>query len=516
MSASNTKELAQCLAFAYFAENPNFNSPGHDIGFYELFDRKQTITNYKTKYLSKTFPIDKLKAEFVVTRSINTQTKKEQVSYHITAKKVYKVAKECVIKGLFGDRTLDQFYYLDQSDPFVLLVKDQTLANIKTALKLNYKIDALSSVDIMIVSKTAKKSIEQEFTNAFKDKDITFNSIFINKVDYGDMINKYVLSGDLYPVSLKLPTILAITPKIKLVSFKRKPLNKQLDIDPYAKLLSLILQNPNKTNQIISQCIEIDFDNFSTGDVLNWVFPVNFNYNKVIDPITKKALEDYHLRFNLFAQGKGAGWNGQFDKTTRKYKDIQWVGGVGVGTFETFAKKYSEYANVVSKVTKIRLDVFEKLIKPYKDINDLDKQKVIYVLRQQKVIYDKKDLDVINEFLSGLDTKISLYKQFKLNVIHTITKENKNYSSKERESYIDHHFVHAQISYFILMGGYRFRLYFKQRMFLTIFGLITKQSHKVFNKYDFISMKNIIDRQIKINDDTIVAQFSAAPHYIIS
>ena len=511
--ASDTKELAQCLAFAYFAENPNYNEPNHAINFYSLFDLRQSITSYKSKYLSNTFPIDLVKKEFLITQKIDTKTKRETISYHITAKKVYKVALECIKKNLFN-KPLNSFYFLDQNDAFVALLKKITLTNIKKALNLPYKIDALSTVDIMIVSKTEKKKIEAEFSNAFYDVKTTLNNILINKIDYADMINKYILLGDLYPISLKLPTVLSITPKIKLISLKRKPLHEQIDIDPYIKFLNIILQNPNKTNQIINQCIEIDFNKFSTGNVLNWWFPVNFNYHKVIDPKTKQKIEDYHLRFNLFAQGYGSGWNGQFDISTRKYKDTQWVGGISVDTFEYFARNYPEYSAVIKSLTKLRVEQFEKLITQYPNADKTEIKKVSTILNSDKIIYTATPVKTLSDFFSTLDE--NAFNQYKINVINAISKENKTYQHNKRQKYIDAHFVHAQISYFLLMGGFRFKLYFKQRMFLTIFGLITKQTHKVFNQYDYISMNNIIKKEIELNDEKIIAQFSASPHYIIS
>jgi len=64
------------------------------------------------------------------------------------------------------------------------------------------------------------------------------------------------------------------------------------EIDPFIKFLAAILDEPTKAKQMIDKVIEIDFDKFVTHELLNWVFPVNFNYNKLIDPVTKKPLEN--------------------------------------------------------------------------------------------------------------------------------------------------------------------------------------------------------------------------------
>lgn len=527
MAAANPKELAQCLAFAYFAENPNVNQIDHDINFYSLFSGKENVSKYKTKYLSKQFPIDKVKSEFKV---VSTKTGKP--SYHTTAKKVYNVALECINKGLFKYK-LQEYEFLDQNDPFVLFVKDECLHNIKNAFKLSYKIDALSAIDVYFVKRSSKAKILKEFTEKFSDPDLIIkNSLWGDgsNNDYTSITEKYMNSGELIPISLKLPLNISDKTQIKRIQFNTNK-DSSIEIDPYIKFLSAILNDPSKTRININKVIDIDFKNFSTGELLNWIFPVNFNYSKLIDPETNKPLANYNLRFNLFAQGYGAGWNGQFDISSKQHQSIQWVGGVGASTFESFAKNYAEYKQLVRKMSMHRLSVFkkysDKLEKQHKDI--FKQNKALYDAAKREISESKiiKTIEDQKDTLSFFDIfptennkndKLSTYDEFKLEFINSVRKYSRSYSGnmEYQKKMIDAHYVHAQISYFLLDGGPKFNLYFKQRLFLTIFGLITKKAHKIFDMEDYPTMRNIIQKIIYEKRGKFKAEFSTAPHYIIS
>lgn len=529
MAVADTKELAQCLAFAYFAEHPNSNEKDHDLNFYSLFSGKENVTKYKTKYLSKQFPIDKVKKEFTVSK-----TATGKISYHTTAKKVYNVANDCIKKGLFKFK-IQEYEFLDQNDPFVLFVKDECLENIKKAFKLSYKIDALSAIDVFFVKKSSKVKILKEYKDKFSDSDtIIKNAIWGDgdNNDYTSVTERFMNSGELIPVSLKLPDNISDKTQIKRVQFHSGK-DSAIEIDPYIKFLSVILDDPKKTEDIIDKVIDIDFKNFSTGDLLNWVFPVNFNYSSLIDPQTKKPMSNYDLRFNLFAQGYGAGWNGQFDKKTKLNQSLQWVGGVGAATFENFAKSYKEYRGVVKKMKQQRLDVFEAFCdafkKDYPEIfqdNDSLYRLAKSELSEEKIIKATVDQKETKQLFDTLESNLKerpknvlpLYREYQLAFIDSVRGSTKQYagSIENQEKYIDAHYVHAQISYFILEGGPKFQLFFKQRLFLTIFGLITKKAHKIFDMEDYPTMRNIVHKTIQHESGKIKAEFSTAPHYIIS
>ncbi len=536
MAAADTKELAQCLAFAYFAENPTFDEPkgnkdsDHAIGFYTLFSGTVNVSNYKKKYLSDKFPLDAVKREFAVTK---TATGKP--SYHTTAKKVYNVAKACVKAKIFK-YPLNDYEFLDQNDPFVLFVKDKCLDNIKKAFHLNFKVDAISSVDVFFVKKTEKKKILDEFKKYFTDTDTILKNTMWNQSganDYSSVVGKFMKEGTLMPISLKLPNNVTSTPKIKRVSFDPKD-DSMGEIDPFIKFLAAILDEPTKTKQMIDKVIEIDFDKFVTHELLNWVFPVNFNYHKLIDPATKKPLEDYHLRFNLFAQGYGAGWNGQFDVSTKMHKDTQWVGGTSIKTFEEFARSYPDYKKNERQLTDQRIDHFKKFCARLKEKNYVayDKVESLYPaalkeISKNQIVYGKTNTKNTREFFDMYDVHtnrkginddptFTLYQNEFINIIRGYEKKYSG-ARDTKAKIIDAHYAHAQISYFLTEGGKNFQVYFKQKLFMTVYGLITKTSHRTFELDDYAAMRNAIVKYIqKDGAKEIINELSTPPHYIIS
>ena len=532
------KEMAQCLAFAYFAENPKYDKSTnnkdseHAIGFYNLFSSSSNVTEYKRKYLSDDFNIVTLKSKLKVTKTEKTK----QLSYDPIVKKVYNVARTCVESKMFSS-ALKDYKFLDQSDPFTRLIKDETLDRIKTAFGFPkvQKIDVFSGIDMFAVKRAEMKKIDADFKKYFgNEDDILKNGIWgesgVN--DYASVIGKYFKTRSLIPISLKLPVNINTKPHVKIISLNEKN-SAADDIDPYIKFLAAILDEPSKTKKIIETVIHIDFDKFKVHENLNWEFPIDFKYKDLKDPITRKPIENYNLRFNLFAQGHSAGWNGQFDLSTKAHKDTQWVGGMGIGSFDRLAKSYPEYNRVIKEVVEIRVNEFEKMCTKLKESNsgafehveskqascltELKKPMIHYLgsLKKVKDFFDAYDVYADNRF----PYSISSYTQYQNEVINTIRGFSKPYTPTRvtLKDIIDAHFGHAQLSYFLFEGGKNFELYFKQRMFVTIFGLITKMSHKVFDVNDYAGMRNLITQ--KIQDEhgkEIIHEFKTAPHYIVS
>ncbi len=531
MAVADTKELAQCLAFAYFAENPKYEKAvgkkesEHALNFYRLFSGKENVSNYKKKYLSNQFPIDKVKQEFKVTFTQSTK----QESYHETAKKVYNVARECIEKGMFK-YPLNQYEFLDQNDPFVLLIKDKCLDNIKKAFRLPYKIDALSAVDVFFVRSAKKKQIEADFKKyVFDTETIIHNTIAGEQGlnSYSNLIKKYFDSGDLLPVSLKLPTTISAKPNIKRIEMgvrgKISP-----DVDPFIKFLSAILYKPEKTKQYIDKVIHIDFDNFSMFEKLNWVFPVEFKYKNLKNEETGESLSDYNLDFDLYAQGYGAGWNGQFRASTKQFKDTQWVGGISIDTFENFATKYQKYNSIIPDLIKIRKKCFDAMCSDmqkmnrtaYEECSQLEK-KASSAISKPHILYGAKRNQPLIEFFEKFDSLTKnksedSYTNYQLKVIDEIRGFSKKYVPFDKKR-IAGHYAHAQLSFFMINGGKSFEVYFKQQMFITIFGAITKTSHTYFDINDYDKMKSIVTTTIqKEGKQDIISEFDTAPHFLIS
>jgi hypothetical protein len=525
MAVADTKELAQCMAFAYFAENPNYREKDHDVKFYELFSGKENVSKYKAKYLSNQFPIDTVKKEFIVKKTATGKT-----SYNETTKKVYKVALTCIEKGMLK-YNLNEYEFLDQNDPFVLLIKDTSLGNIKKAFDLSYKADALSAVDVFFVKKTSKQNIMKEFVKLFSDKDtILANAVWGTKNDYTSITEKYMDSGEMYPVSLKLPKTISGTVHVKRIQMHGIGESK-IEVDPFIKFLAAILNDPSKTKDYIEKMVVIHYDKFSTGELLNWVFPVTFDYKSIIEPVTKQPMSKYNLNFNLFGQGYGAGWNGQFDASTKEHQAIQWVGGVSSTTFSIFAEQYPEYRRVVDEMSKLRATVFEDFCK------DIDtkhakltdgflpaKQSARAELVSHKILITstlKKTMaffTTIQDKVPREPNEISLMAQYELKYIDAVRGYHSPYKGnvEKQQDVIYAHFVHAQLGYFLFAGGKKMHSYFKQRLFMTIFGLITKKSHLIIGDDDYPAMRNIIQKEVVKGQDKFKSEFSTAPHFLIS
>ena len=531
------KEMAQCLAFAYFAENPEYDKTTnnkdseHAIGFYNLFLASSNVTKYKQKYLSDNFNIVTLKSKLKVGK---TGTKK-QLSYDPIIKKVYNVALACVESKMFNS-PLKNYKFLDQSDPFTKLIKNETLELIKTAFGFpkTQKIDVLSGIDMFAVKRAEMKTIEAEFKEYFGNKDIILKNGIWGKSgvnDYASVVGKYFKNRDLIPISLKLPNNINSKPHVKIISLNEKN-SAADDIDPFLKFLAAILDNPKETQTIIEKVIHIDFDKFNVHDNLEWSFPIDFKYKDLKDP-TGKPIENYNLRFNLYAWGNSSGWNGRFDLSTKMNKDTQFVGGMGIASFERFAKVYPEYNRVIKNVVKIRIDEFEKMCTRLEESNskafeqvkkqkascitELNRPIILYLglLSKIKHFFDEYDVYAENRGINS----ISSMTQYQNEVINTIRGFDRTYAPVRvsLKKMVDAHFAHAQLSYFLFEGGKNFELYFKQRMFLTIFGLITKMSHKAFGVGNYVGMRNFITQTIQDkHGKEIIHEFKTAPHYIVS
>jgi len=84
-----------------------------------------------------------------------------------------------------------------------LFVKDKCLDNIKKAFHLNFKVDAISSVDVFFVKKTEKKKILDEFKKYFTDTDTILKNTMWNQSganDYSSVVGKFMKEGTLMPI----------------------------------------------------------------------------------------------------------------------------------------------------------------------------------------------------------------------------------------------------------------------------------------------------------------------------
>ena len=370
MAVAEAKELVQALAFAHFGVYaPNVKS--HEQKFLDLFDptikiSPGKITEYKN-LLSDGFPFNDLTRGTVGKTTYikrpkpgNTdKTPKDDETVRI----VYSVALELYNKNILK-KPWSNYLFLDQNDSFVINTKDTILKRIIDALNLNIKPDILSSADIIAVNKNKKNIIEFEIMSNHANVDLILSNMASGQNTIRTIVNKYFNSRELIPISLKLPSSIGGSRHISIVGrttgrYAEPKINDDL-IDPYTKFIALAGNKKNNLKQLISDLITINFSNFRiTSTRLNWEFPITFNYDKVYGKNAKgeknKTPISEKYEFDLFAQGYGAGFNGQFKSGKT---GSQWVGGAGIETFETFFNQYPEYSKIIGEVCKLREDAF--------------------------------------------------------------------------------------------------------------------------------------------------------------
>ena len=570
------KELIQCLAFAHFAvEKYNSgNQKEHEQSFYDLFDPddkpSDAIIKKYRKYLSYRFDFDRVYSNWKST--ITRKTKK--VSTNITVKIVYDVAKTFYNSNSIS-ANFNQYKFLDQKDPFMAIIKDQCLKKIITAMRLNFKVDILSSADIYIVKQQSRKNILTEFENEILKKNDLY---LINNFDkYNEILIKYWKSHELFGVSLKLPQSNS-GKNIKVVGVPSHALNKKMKnkLDPYTKFLSLLADPKTNIQKIINDVIIVS-KKYQIKDAA-WKFPFVFAYKKL-------GIHPTNVNFNLMswpkAQTEGggaAGYNGQFYNTPG-YGE-QWVGGTGIETMEEFLFQYSEYNRIINEIISIRkkalyyaftgsttkkpnlnekIDSQMEIKFPMKmktatmsktgklkfnlkkgqignvDYGSGDKKTGSMKVKNIQTLYssalreiESKQFNIgvtrhlkINKLFDEYEKmtgKTDLFLKYQQAVINLCQKKPANKPIDKSKSMINTFYEHSQLSYFMIRGGEN---YLKKRIFLTIFGVITKKGYTIIKankKNEFVDSK--IMNAIRVNASKALTKeiksFDTVPHFYMS
>lgn len=522
---ADPRELAQCAAFAYFMKYQTRNET-HEEKFYFLFRNHETASDnakairefnqLKNSRLSPNFSIDKVRSKYGDT------VDNIKVVYHLT-------------KKLLDENKIPQlrnYIFLDQSDPFVNFIKMTCLTNIKQAFGFQFRTDQLSPVDVIFVKKDKLNVILQDFETNFSSKETIINNNLVAGNYYAELTQKYIDNYWWYPISLKLPSEIKVenlVAKIKLVSFK-KPKNSVVEIDPYIKFISLLIEHPEHADKNISNLVKINFDEFNiSDDVQQWTFPIDLNYKDIIDPETKQKIENYNLSFQLMAMNSG-GWNGQWTSKSRSHQNVAGhLGGMSLSTFDYYSKKFKKYHAVLDLVKKERVQELNKFLLTYDKKYARDtryrflKTKLLTELNAHKLVgKGKTEEPNLRAFFSYLEEKEdlpddTLSLEYKLNFINRIKRLlGQQYVNRNQTRNIELHYTHAQISAFLFKGGKELELHFKKIFVFALFGLLTKSSHKIFGMDDTKTMKSILTKEIEVNRRKILATFTTPPHYIIS
>ena len=566
------KELIQCLAFAHFAveKYSSSNEEEHMQSFYDLFDPqnkplKKTIGLY-TKYLSNGYDFDRVYKNWK-----SGFTKKEGISVKITVKIVYDVAKEFYNSNTIS-RNFTQYEFLDQKDPFMQNIKEIPLAKILKAMKLTFKPDVLSSADIYIVKKTEKRKILADFNNEIMKKNDLY---LINNYDkYNEILIKHWKQHNLFGVSLKLPTSNQAK-NIKVVGVADHALNKAMKkkVDPFTKFLSLLSDPKTDVKKVIDDTIDIK--NYDIKGAA-WNFPYKFKYKKLglypsdvtfILQAWPKAQTD---------GGGSAGFNGKFDRGIIGYS-TQWVGGTGIKTLEDFISQYSQYGKIMNELGYIRQKALNYAItgsvtkRPNINQEVNSKMDIKFPQKMKTTVYSKKGkpqqrnlkgevrgvdygkggklsgtmkvknlqsfyasavrelkrkglnigvsrneklLKFFNEYEAATG-EVNMMKKYKQAVVNLCKGKQASVRIDKSDSMLNTFYEHSQLSYYMLRGGAE---YLKKKIFLTVFGVITKKGYNIVKDSDLNSSKLV--NAIRVNASKALVKeiksFDTVPHFYMS
>jgi hypothetical protein len=528
MAQTNLKESLQCLAFAYFAENPKIDSE-HEQRWFDIFDpdaelKGQSLRSIYSDYLSPTFSASIFDA--VLNKYMSGQTKTGKISVDAAVKKVYLVVKK-VVDSRFFDQPLKKYKFLDQSDPFTLTVKDACLARIAKAFGMSGKADLLSPADLYAVRTDKMTQILNEFNkhvlNA-TDEELLANMSWgtTGKNTYRTISNKLFSDRHLVGISLKLPETISSAGVLKIVGTENVQPHLLDFVDPYTKLVSAMLAHPQSTTKLIDEVVDIEFDNFRiTPAILSWEYPITFRYKDVIDPrYSNQPLYKNNLRFKLFTWSN-AGFNAQWYKG--QGAPGNWTGGAGTESLGELFIKYTEYPQILDELIDIREQSFNYALtgKNNTKPNIPTKLKTLYNqaltdIKQKKIITAESSKNLIkffNEYSGN-----NLYNVYQAEVIKRGTKPMKTAArtvTTDPKRLIAH-YTATQCAWFLFRGGDTLHKYLKKRMFLSLFGLITKSGYKIFQGNEETIMEDYIKTTFKKNKRNVVAYFNAAPHIVLS
>lgn len=524
MAVSESKELIQCLSFAYFAENPNIDK-NHEQEWYDIFDprsktSKTSLKNKYGKYLSSNFDYQR-----TLNDHLSEVSEKGTIKKNPRLVKVYLVSKKVVDSNILKTK-LSEYKFLDQNDKFVETIKDKCLEKIAKTFEIPLKYDILSPSDIFLVKKNGQSVIEKEF----KDNILKVSSTQLlenmswgstGKNTYRTISNKYFKSRDLVGISLKLPEKVTEPKVIKIVGTLDVDKSDLDFIDPYTKFISALISNKTKNNELIEKLIDIEFDNFKISDsILSWEYPITFRYSKIIDPKFSNniPIHNKNLRFKLYTWSS-AGFNAQW--YPGQGQPGNWTGGAGIKPTENLFIKYKEYPTILNELIDLReksfyLAIHKKNTPPQIPTSFKSSYNSALSEIRSKKILTKSEMKKIIYFFESYSS-ISQYVEFQRNFINLSTKDMKrsgNISTDEKRVYA--HFIASQCAWFLFRGGKTMHTYLKQRIFLSIYGLITKSGYKIFQGNDNTILENFIMKKFTNNKKEIEAYFNASPYIVLS
>lgn len=521
-AVADPKENLACFAFAYFQLNPDYktNPEKHKKEWINIF-KDFKITKIKQEYksnLEPNFNYSILKTKYGF--------EKGKGNAHIES-----IYNQMV--SLFDSNFLKSgknYRIYGQDSVFVDTVKNKCLSRIskvfKDALSSKASVTNLTPSDFYIVNTNKVDVIKKDFTDTIikpkKDETILLNYFKYKEKTYAGLIKKYLNSGDLIPISHKMPKGRDSSTSIKLAGDISKIKNvPKSNLDPYSQLvIALNGKTPNQVEKVIEDVIDIKYNKWDirdSGSASTWKLFFDFNYKK-IDPEFENTIFGLEP---LPAMGSGS-FNGKFYINASKSASTPWVAGMAPKSLEPFLRKYSGYNQIMSLLSRKTLKIFNNIVEKYvgkkqfNDIKKLQSYKNATKILILKGFHTFKDLKKVMEPFFDEIAYADGFDQYQKDVIKMIKSEGGFRTSVDSipKDRIYEHYTSLQLSYFFFVGGQSFKTFLKKAIFFTIFGAITKRGFKAIGGS---GATDLIKKKVSFGKmyENVEVSLNAAPHLIM-
>ena len=511
-----------------------------------------TLGGLKTrfsKYLGSKFAWDLIRFQSGIKgryEGANQQKQKLKISYEVDDKLkiAYRIA-ETSVQTTHMPNDLGSYLFLGQDDALSVLIKDDCLGKIQKAFAegsdaFKGNAELYSSVDMFFVRRDMYTNIMNDYTaNVMQStteellNDMAENS----EKTFRNITVKYFSKKKCIPISLKFQGEVNKTPMLTVVG-ETTDRGADEHVDPYTIAMSRIIKEKRGIDAAINDLIEIRFDRFTiptSGDI--WTYPIEFKYEKFLEGRGT-------MTFNFKSWTSGV-FNGQWEMRVRqsgKSAESAWGGGMGGEAAEYILFRYATFKNtILKKMRGIRVSVFESMVEQgelekVEKMLTKERQKtplkhgktsqvlkretthmmeryknVVKELNKENILMKSELSDTVNFFNSyaKLHPKLT-FNEYCFRVSKALLKgmkENIQNKSNNMES-----FKHAQFAYFLFNWGTNneTELLLKKKIFLTIFGVLTKSGYKVFDKN---TMTDLIRKNLK---DGKVSAYRESPFIFMS
>ena len=554
MAQTTAREALNCLGFSYFAKKGSqaniqefssvvhefyFNSDNSVVSPYKQnlaptfnFQRikdlykqgesealKAAGSDYPKRVYEKDFPQGK---SYMAEGGLATKLDAEIKSAYLTA--------EVVNKSNLTS-SLSQYIFYDQSTDFMKTVKDEALEKTVRALELPKDVgsDILSSVDVIMVRKTKENNILKDFEENITGNNVS-NMDILNNLAHGTrgqntfrtLTNKYFDSKDMIGISLKkVPT--NRNADLKIIGTIAGAKGLEINLDPYTEFLAKIstLNTKAELYKLINELVEIvKIMPTDPRAVFSVKYKLNYKNIDISDKIVNLDLQIGRSGFNASESGK-----------------MGFVGGASYAVTLPILKKYPRYNEMVREVISIREKAFNFVVDKKKitaDIKSPYEAALKKVKMNELVLYNTNDNEVIQKFCEEYDSRIrnkkDSYQEYRIAVSKlcknkSLTSPHGELASLDKKSNkttgvpktLQNDYVHAQGLWMYTRKGEDLKMFFKQQISLTLYGLMSKKGAKVFySKNKSMLTEDAFVHEFKAkNSKTKLARFATAPYILI-